>query len=285
MKKISYYLIAASITILGLTSCEKELMSYEGLEGVYFAVQSGSSWGSDKSWPYMPYTNLEFIKVAGNQTTLNIKVMATGPLKEHDRTFKVEVNPDSTTAVLGVHYDAIPAEVTIPANSCVAYIPVVLHRTPEMKTTKLTLGLRLVANKDFALSFTHWDAVPGFTSGTVYPTFDASLHSIIISDFLVQPAVWTGSVNSIGQETGLWGAFSRKKLDRMCARFNLTYNDFMSTTTMPLVLQRLITTAVSKDLIELYNKHTPVLEDDGRLMYLGECPWASYPGVPWVPEY
>ena len=49
MKRILYYIW---ILPLMLSGCEKDLMDYEGLEGVYFAVQWGDSWGSEKTWPY-----------------------------------------------------------------------------------------------------------------------------------------------------------------------------------------------------------------------------------------
>lgn len=45
MKRILYYIW---ILPLMLSGCEKDLMDYEGLEGVYFAVQWGDSWGSEK---------------------------------------------------------------------------------------------------------------------------------------------------------------------------------------------------------------------------------------------
>jgi len=285
MKKILNLIAISLILIAGTVSCTKEMMPYNGLEGVYFAVQSGASYGTDKTWPYMPYTNLEFIKVTGDQTTVNLKVMVTGPLKDYDRIFKIEINPDSTTAQVGVHFDQPPQEVVIPANSYMAYVPVVVHRTTDIAVSEKTIGLRLVKNEFFELSFPQWDAVAGFTAGTIFKTFDASLHSIRISDFIVQPSVWIGSVTAEGQETGLWGAFSRKKLELICEKFNLTYNDFTSTTTMPVVLQNLIYTTLSRYLVEQYEKHTPILEDDGRLMYLGGCPWSSYVGKPWVPEY
>ena len=70
----------------------------------------------------------------------------------------------------------------------------------------------------------------------------------------------------------------------ICERFDLTYSDFMSTETMPMVLQTLISTTMSEMLIERYNAKDPVLEDDGRLMYFGSCPWKSWVGVAWIPE-
>lgn len=281
-KNILNIFISAIIAVTLFTSCEKELMSYEGSEGVYFAVQWGTSYGNEKTWPYMPFSNLEFVKVIGNETTVQLKVMVTGPLKSYDRKFSVAINPDSTTAQKGLHFNDIPSEFTIKANEWFTYVPVVVKRAADLKTSVKKIGIKLVASKDLSLSFPAFDAVAGFTSGTVIPSFDATMHTIIISDFIVKPAVWTGSVNAQNKETGLWGAFSEKKLNLICERFNLTYNDFMSTTTLPSVLQYLIYQTMSRYLIDMYQKGTPVLEDDGRLMWFSGCTWESSPGVPWV---
>ena len=283
MKRIIYLMAILFVPALTV-SCEKELMDYEGVEGVYFAVQWGSSWGGESTWPFMPYSNVEFIKIAGDKTTINLKVMATGELKPYDRVFNVTINPDSTDCVVGTDFLEPPAQVTIAANEYFAYVPLVINRTQKMQDATKKIGLRLVPNKDFALAFPDWDAVPGFATGTVIEKFDASYHTIYVNDFVVQPAVWIGSINPEGAETGLWGAFSRKKLELFCELFNLTYASFANTTLMPTGLQSLITEVASRHLIEQYEKGTPILEDDGRLMYVGQCPWISKPGVPWVPE-
>jgi len=150
------------------------------------------------------------------------------------------------------------------------------------------LGLRLVANEYFSLAFPEWDALIGsHRTGPVYEHFDASLHTLRIADFMVEPKVWVGTAVSPyngGYESGNWGAFSRKKLELICERFNLTYNDFMSTETMPSALQMLIYKSMSTYLIQCYNDKKPVLEEDGRLMWFSGCPWLSKVGVPWVPE-
>jgi hypothetical protein len=281
---ILHALILAGLTLM-TGSCERELMGFEGEEGVYFAVQHGASYGNDRVWPYQPYSNIEFIKETGDAVTKQFKVMATGPVKEYDRTFFVTINPDSTTAQPATDYELVEESFIIPANGSIGYVSIILKRTPGLQLGIKKIGLRLLESADFTLAFTEWDAVPGFSSGTIVPKFDASLHTINMSDFVVQPPVWTGSIQEGGREAGMWGAFSRKKLEMMCDRFNLTYNDFLSTATMPSVLQGLIATTMSNDLIALYDQHTPVLEDDGRLMFFWECPWTSYVGIPWVPEF
>lgn len=265
-------------------SCERSLMDYSGKEGIYFAVQWGDSWGGEATWPYMPYSNVEFIKIDGDRTTVNLKVMVTGETKEYDRTFSVVVNPDSTTAEAGVDYLALPEQIVIPADQYMAYVPLVVLRTAELQSQTLRIGLQLVPGSGLSLAFPEWDAVAGFNTGKVIPHFDASFHTVYLSDFLVKPGVWPGSTNPDGFETGMWGEFSRKKLELICELFNLKYSDFANSTVMPSALQTLIQNEVSKYLIECFDAGDPVLEDDGRLMFMSGCPWLSYPGVPWVPE-
>ncbi|HUP13338.1 MAG TPA: hypothetical protein VM187_14025, partial [Niastella sp.] len=60
MKTIKYML--GVLAIMSLVSCVKEMKTYDGLAGVYFAQQWGSS--SYSEWPYRPYTNVELVKQA-----------------------------------------------------------------------------------------------------------------------------------------------------------------------------------------------------------------------------
>lgn len=273
------------LCMLSMSACKKDIMGYEGAEGVYFAVQWGPSYGTDKSWPYRPYSNVEFVKYADDVIKVNIKVMITGPVKSYDRPFKVAINPDSTTAVAGVHYEAIPENLVIRADSFAAYVPVTLKRAADLETETKTIGLKLIPNEHFALSFPEWDAIPGYTSTTsgIDSQFNASLHTIRVNDFMVQPAVWVGSIQAGNRESGLWGAFTRKKIELMFRLFDLTYEDFGSTATMPTVRSNLIASEAARYLIGQFNAGTPVLEDDGRLMFIGNVPWTSYIGVKWVP--
>lgn len=270
-----------------LSGCEKDLMDYEGQEGVYFAVQWGDSWAGEPTWPYQPYTNVHFIKLTGDTATVSVKVMVTGPVKTYDRTFRVEVNPDSTDLKENVDYLPLTNDYVIKAGELKADVKVTLICTKILQKEEKRLGLKLVANEYFTLAFPKFDAVGGHTAGPVTERFDASLHELRISDMMVRPTVWTGTDVSPyydGIEAGMWGAFSRQKLELMCERFDLTYNDFMSNETMPGVLQQLIAKSLSEYLIERYNAKDPVLEEDGRLMFISGCPWTSKIGVPWVPD-
>jgi hypothetical protein len=284
MKKIIFSLMMLAFTFL-LPSCKKEMMGYEGVEGVYFAQQWGQP--SYTIWPYRPFTNVELVKLPGTVTeyTANIKVMFTGAVKDYDRHFKVTINPDSTTATAGVHYAPLPESVLVPANATIGYVPLVIKRSPDLQTASKKIGLRLMANEDFGVAFPKWKAIPDLGTGSITPgdtAFDNSLHTVIIHDFIIQPAIWRGSVvAATNKETGSWGAFTRKKIELMYKLFNLTYADFGSTETMTGILVSLITQEMTRYLIEQFNAGTPVKEDDGRLMWVGSVPWTSTIGVPY----
>lgn len=285
MKRIIYCLLLPVMVLLS-ASCKKEMMNYEGMDGIYFSVRSGPVTTTPSGWAWRPYTNIEFVKqpVGTTEFVANIKVTITGTPKDYDRTFKVEVNPDSTTAEAGVHYMPLAETYTVAANAIDAYIPVTVKRTADMQTAVKKLGLRLVANENFGLPFPVWKALPGVgESNRGNDTlWNANLHNIVISDMMVQPTTWRGSVVAgTNKETGSWGAFTRKKIELMFTLFNLTYDDFASEQTMPLILSGLITNEMTRYLTDMFNAGTPVKEDDGRLMWIGSVPWTSVVGVPY----
>ncbi|TKC06187.1 DUF4843 domain-containing protein [Pedobacter frigoris] len=280
MKRLLIYLVFAQALIF-LSGCEKEIMSYKGREGVYFAVRNGLQ-SLPNLWPYQPYSNVDFARLAKDEVEFPVKVMITGPVKDYDRNFKVEVNPDSTTAIARQHYTAIKELWTIPAGATSTNIIVRLKRTPDLQNVIKNLGLRLVANEHFSLSFPEWDAIPEFTSGTVVPEFDASLHTLRLNDVMVQPVVWSGSIQPVNRESGLMGVFSRKKMEFLTSNLGVKYEDFASTDIMPMARQLLIASDAAAILIRLKDAGTPVLEADGRLIFIGAVPWTSYIGVPYV---
>jgi hypothetical protein len=212
-----------------------------------------------------------------------LKISITGPVKDYDRIFHIEVNPDSTTAVLNQHYEAIQRDWTIPAGAISTNITIRLKRTPDLEETPQTLGLRLIASKDFALSFPEWDAIPSLDGGDAVAEFDASLHSLRINDIMVRPEVWSGSILSGNREGGLFGVFTRKKMEFLIENLGLKYSDFSSEESMPMARMLLISRDAGIILVKRFNEKDPVLEDDGRLMWFDSVPWNSFIGVPYVP--
>lgn len=285
MKKNQYIIIIFSLVFLMTAqSCEKEIMNYEGKPGVYFAVQHGSSAGNENTWPYQPITNVEFFKIQEDRTTVDIKVMVTGSVTDYDRSFSVRINADSTNGTIGVHYEALTGNLSVRAGEAFAYVPVTLIRTADMQERDVVIGLKLVPNENFELAFPEWGAVNGLLDGDVVESFDASLHSIVINDVMTKPSRWVGAQNNDGSESGYWGLFSRKKLELFCEYFDLTYDDFNDENKMPSVFRKQIYITISKVLIKALEDGNPILEEDGRLMWVNTCPWKSIPGAPYIPN-
>jgi len=267
-----------------MQSCEREIMSYEGKPGIYFAVQHGFSGGGETTWPYQPNTNVEFFKILEDEATVNIKVMATGPVSNIDRPFKIEINPDSTNAVLGTHYEALSGNFFIPKGEAYTNISLKVKRTSDMQEKDIKIGLKLIPNEHFELAFPEFHAVEDLYYGDIVESFDASLHSVIINDVMTKPSEWYGQADNTGKEGGLFGEFSRKKLELICEVCNLTYADFCDSSIMISLLRYEIRNTMSRYLTLALESGNPILEDDGRLMWVMSCSWSSYLGVPYVPE-
>ena len=283
MKRIPILLVCSFVLSWLLQACERELMDYQGKPGAYFAVQHGFAGGNETIWPFQPKSNIEFFKILEDEVTVNVKVMATGSVSDQDRPFHVEINPDSTNATVGVHYEALSGNYVIPAGQAYGYVPVTVRRMPDMQEKDIMIGLRLIANEYFELAFPEWHAVEDLYYGDVVETFDASLHTLVVNDVMTKPSQWSGQATDSGEEAGLFGEFSRKKLELMCKLCDVTYEDFCDSNIMITLLKYEIRNTVARYLIKSLDDGHPVLEDDGRLMWVGTCPWKSYLGVPYIP--
>jgi hypothetical protein len=190
-----------------------------------------------------------------------------GPEKDYPRPFRVVVNPDSTTAREGIDYRALVDEYTVEANRSYAYIPVLFYRQPEMKNDTVTLGLKLVANDHFSLTFKEFDKMEGFTSGSVvFEQFDATMHKILVTDIMPKPSQWSD-----------WefGTFTPEKLNRICLELGYTYADFQNPQKITMVEQMVISRKFSEILNKAYYDKKPILENDGRLMWVSGCVYAN----------
>ncbi|MFR3330604.1 MAG: DUF4843 domain-containing protein [Odoribacter splanchnicus] len=263
MRKLLYIWILLPLCI----ACERDLMSYEGEEAIYFAVQSGHSYASEKDWPYMPYTVAEFGRIQEDTMVVNIKVMITGPEKDYPRPFKVVVNPDSTTAREGIDYRALVGEYTVEANRSYAYISVLFYRQPEMKNDTVTLGLKLIANDHFSLTFKEFNKMEGFTSGSVvFEQFDATMHKILVTDIMPKPSQWLDIS---------FGTFTPEKLNRICLELGYTYEDFQDPLKMNYVEQYTVVRKFAEILNKAYENGEPILESNGQMMWVDGCVYAN----------
>ena len=83
MKKYIFLLVV----VLSFLGCEKEMMDYEGKDGVYFSVQEvpPSLYGDPEIWSHMDTTLIPFSLLLENDSTVRLKVRVMGDVVNYDR--------------------------------------------------------------------------------------------------------------------------------------------------------------------------------------------------------
>lgn len=102
MKK---YIFLLSV-VLSFLGCEKEMMDYEGKDGIYFSVQEvpPSQYGNPEIWAHVDTTLIPFSLLLENDSTVRLKVRVMGKVVNYDRYFTLSVVDTSTTATEGEDY-------------------------------------------------------------------------------------------------------------------------------------------------------------------------------------
>ena len=158
---------------LFLWSCSQEEMPlYEGKTCIYFNIKDGVSSS------FTDEMNFSFGLLNVMDSVLQIPVMATGDLVDHDRYFDFVM--DSTTATEGVHFD-LPEKGVIPAGKEVGYIAVPLHRIVDDEEI-YQLHLRLLPNETFELNLPE-----AYVSSD---TVDLLRMTLNFSSSITQPRYW-----------------------------------------------------------------------------------------------
>ena len=253
MKKIISLMVFLWTAII-IGGCEKELKDYDGEEGVYFFVQYGP-WGDSTKWASHSSTTVEFMNVLGDSCDVTLRVMATGKMKDYDRTFRLVVDVDSTTAEEGVNFQPFDEMQVIKAGTTYADVTIRLLSNDNIQEEQKVLGVRLAPSDDFTIAIPQWGKLADLWSSDGGNEFDASVHKIVMNDFLVRPARWIPSIDyqQGEREAGLWGAFSMKKYRLICDFFNLTYEDFATEETMPSAKRYVIQEYMVNYLQDLYD--------------------------------
>lgn len=107
----------------------------------------------------------------------------------------------------------------------------------------------------------------GFTSGSVvFEQFDATMHKILVTDIMPKPSQWSD-----------WefGTFTPEKLNRICLELGYTYADFQNPQKITMVEQMVISRKFSEILNKAYYDKKPILENEGRLMWVSGCVYAN----------
>lgn len=125
-----------------LTSCkENELIIYsQDKESVYFYIRDDAD-------------DNVITKTLATETTDNISVeipvKCSGLACEEDRTFKVSIVSELTTAEEETDYEVLEEEYTFPAGCYDAVLPLVIHKSGAAATGTVTLAVEVIESTDF----------------------------------------------------------------------------------------------------------------------------------------
>lgn len=191
MKKINPLL---TIALLGglLAGCKKDtIFTYNAPDDVYFNVSSQGQPvdTTDFTFAYAPVT------VTDSVYKMALKI--TGPVSDHDRTFKVSVDT-GTTAVSGKHF-TLPETFTFHANMLLDTFPLKIMRTVDLQTQPVVLRIKLEPTTDFHVDL--GSLVTNFGDTVSLVSFKMNL-----SDILGRGSYWDGIFATY------FGTFSVKKV-------------------------------------------------------------------------
>ena len=109
MKNIKY-IFSLLVLLPFISSCEKDIMDYEGEDGLYFDAQwdTNPSINTDTTkWIRQHYTLVNFAKEGGMELEASAKIAISGSVKDYDRPISFKVVADSTTAIADEEYELL----------------------------------------------------------------------------------------------------------------------------------------------------------------------------------
>lgn len=132
-----------------VASCKKaEELRYSSSDNIYFDFDA-----TTKDRDSIVYT---FAYDPGKATdTVWLPVRLSGQRVARARTFKVQPIAAGTTALPGVHYEALKESYSMPADSGTFALPIVMYnKDPKLSNQSVALRLALVETTDFGLALT-----------------------------------------------------------------------------------------------------------------------------------
>lgn len=153
MKRSFYTFLAGGLLLMG-ASCKKDpLLTYKAADSIYFNFLTGVDPVNNNLGQYTDSLDLtfSFSDASVTDSIVNIPVAVTGVARDYDRTFNLEVDPAST-AKPGGNYE-LPAAFLLRAGKVEDSIRIRVKRAPELKTSMLTLLLKLKENDQFKTQY------------------------------------------------------------------------------------------------------------------------------------
>jgi hypothetical protein len=136
-----FILLAISIAMVAGACKKTEEITYHADDSVYFDFKTAAERDS------IVYTFAYEPDLA--KDTILLPVRISGIRMPATRSFGIQVVQSSSTAVAGTHYEAFKSSYTMPADSGVFLLPVIiLNKDPQLTTTSVSLQLKLLPSAD-----------------------------------------------------------------------------------------------------------------------------------------
>ena len=278
MKNIKY-ILSLLMLLPFISSCEKDIMDYEGVDGLYFDAQwdTNPNINTDTTkWIRQHYTLVNFAKEGGMELEAGAKIAISGSVKDYDRPISFKVVADSTTAIADEEYELLE-QPYIPAGKNHTYLKFKFKRTERMIDETVKLQIQLLPNKHFALPFVEVGYINGRfpnDAESEYSTYDhANVHNFFINNMLVKPAGWHNV------QFGYY--YSTKKYELLLKlayeNFGWVNADFEDRNKMQSGRAEAIARVARIFLMEQYRlgREYWILDEDGSMMYVAGVTWAE----------
>lgn len=263
------------LILASIGSCKKETIElYESDEAkIYFQVQSYS--GSNGAEGYSTSTTFSFVdrSLDWKDVTFKGTVQLMGNITDYDRACKVIVDEENTTMIEGEDYVIDLDTLKIKAGASKGYIGVRFLRSKNFKEEAKKLTLQLLPNENFSILETY--KASNVWSNTTAEKIDGSRFTFTIDEIYKKPSQWD-RVNA-GTYFGTWTATKYAYINDF---FGFKSTDWeWATNKISKARMPFYANALQKDLQQKADEGTPVYDEDGSYMQLGDAYKINYDNV------
>lgn len=238
MKKIFY--IGILLGLLSAACQENEMKDFDSNGAVYF--QLSTRWSNT-----VDSVVYSFAGKPEDTYTMKLQVNLMGSATDYDRTVRVVLDRERTTAKEGTHYDALHSSYTLPAGAYQLEIPIILHgKDPELEERTFQIALKLEASDDLQLGLSKRTSA-----------------RVIISKLFARPVYW--------EEYGLenyFGIYSKVKHEYIMLELK---KDFPATAE-EFIEEWAEWQAYGKHMDKYFTDHYPVMDENDNVIE----PWMNY---------
>lgn len=271
-------LAAACIAVTGgmLTSCNEDAIPTFNSEdaGIYFqdGVQTRFYINIDA---YNDSTAFTFSECDDDvkDTVLTARIRTLGKVRDYDRKVKVVVDTENSTAIEGKHFQVNFDTLYIKAGQSEAKVQVRFLRTPDLKEQQVRLMLKVEDNENFVVPFSSQKNTNVYYDAGQQIRADGYVFEV--NEFYSEPMLWT----MFGSPVGKWSISKQRLMTKM---FELSAYDWSIAGWQngdgKVLMQRFVYFAVKMRIYlqEQADAGTPVIDDDGSYMQLGDAYLVDY---------